>query len=198
MENINVENVSIDPNLAEFAAKCGPEKFKSYLDFITEQTRIKSDLLMKNLDVESQKLKNEALELESKNAFYDAVTNISGDIVNYSALNKTNQPQNQDDTNLFVMNSKINDKTKQFETHMKINEKKLLKCCNNITGENVVDNIVKSKLIGHLGIQSIIYNMIQLFTDDESDQESTYNFAKKLTSLVVDKLEKEIRSINLK
>lgn len=198
MENINVENVSIDPNLAEFAAKCGPEKFKSYLDFITEQTRIKSDLLMKNLDVESQKLKNEALELESKNAFYDAVTNISGDIVNYSALNKTNQPQNQDDTNLFVMNSKINDKTKQFETHMKINEKKLLKCCNNITGENVVDNIVKSKLIGHLGIQSIIYNMIQLFTDDESDQELTYNFAKKLTSLVVDKLEKEIRSINLK
>lgn len=94
MENINVENISIDPDLAEFAAKCGPEAFKAYLDFIRDQSHVKSDLLMKKLDVESQKLKNEALELESKNAFYDVVANIGADIVYNLAFNKMNRTQN--------------------------------------------------------------------------------------------------------
>lgn len=94
MENINVENISIDSKLAEFAAKCGPEAFKVYLDFIRDQSHVKSDLLMKKLDVESQKLKNEALELESKNAFYDVVANIGADIVYNLAFNKMNRKQN--------------------------------------------------------------------------------------------------------
>lgn len=44
---IDIENISTDYNLAQFAAKHSAEDFKAYLDFISNQSHIKNESLMK-------------------------------------------------------------------------------------------------------------------------------------------------------
>lgn len=88
--------ISIDPNLAEFAAKCGPEAFKAYLDFVDKKTTEKANLINKRLDIERAK---QEYEFNERDSFYNALANICSDVVNYLAFgksfdNKSNQIQN--------------------------------------------------------------------------------------------------------
>ena len=88
--------ISIDPKLAEFAAKCGTEAFKAYLDFVDKKTTEKVNLINKRLDIERAK---QEYEFSEKDSFYNALANICSDVVNHLAFsksfdNKPNQIQN--------------------------------------------------------------------------------------------------------
>lgn len=88
--------ISIDPKLAEFAAKCGPEAFKAYLDFVDKKTTEKVNLMAQRIELEKKMverdIKAKEYELSEKDSFYNVLENMCSGGKSFD--NKTDQIQN--------------------------------------------------------------------------------------------------------